>query len=94
MHVRWSASAADDLSHIVEYIRKKNISAAQRVARTIYENAGSLVSFPSRGRAGRVPGTRELPVPALPFIIVYRVTGEAVEIAGVIHGAQRWPPEG
>jgi hypothetical protein len=40
-----------------------------------------------------VEGTREMPVPSLPFIVVYRVIQGAVEIAGVIHGAQRWPPQ-
>src|ERR1700739_4479994 len=76
-----------------EYIRRENASAAQRVANTIYENIGSLSSFPFRGRLGRVEGTRELPVPSLPFLVIYRVTQDALEIAGVIHGAQRWPPE-
>jgi len=27
----------------------------------------------------------------LPFIAVYRVKAEAVEIARVLHGSQRWP---
>jgi len=40
---------------------------------------------------GRVEGTRELPLPPLPFVIVYRVLPEAVEISNIIHGAQRWP---
>jgi plasmid stabilization system protein ParE len=34
-----------------------------------------------------------LVLPSLPFVIVYRVLDDAVEIAAVIHGAQRWPPE-
>jgi addiction module RelE/StbE family toxin len=93
MQIRWSASAAEDLFRIVEYIHKENAPAAQRVANTIYENVGSLNSFPYRGRQGRVEGTRELPVPSLPFIVVYRVIRDAVEIAAVIHGAQRWPPQ-
>ena len=50
--------------------------------------------FPYRGRLGRVSGTRELPLPPLPFIVVYRILGlDAVEIVNVIHGSQRWPPE-
>jgi plasmid stabilization system protein ParE len=36
MRVRWTTTAADDLSHIVEYIRKDNPAAARRVAQTIY----------------------------------------------------------
>jgi toxin ParE1/3/4 len=93
MQVRWSPAAAEDLSRIFQYIRQENPSAAERVVRTVYESAGSLASFPNRGKTGRVEGTRELPLPSLPFVVVYRVLGYAVEIANVIHGAQRWPPE-
>jgi toxin ParE1/3/4 len=93
MLIRWSSGASQDLFQIIEYIRKENAPAAQRVAKTIYENVSSLGSFPYRGRLGRVEGTRELPVPSLPFLVIYRVTQDAVEIADVIHGAQRWPPE-
>jgi toxin ParE1/3/4 len=93
MQIRWSATAAEDLFAIVEYIRKENPPASQRVAKAIYENIGSLSLYPNRGRVGRVEGTRELPVPSLPFIVVYRMVQDAIEIAGIIHGAQRWPPE-
>jgi len=41
---------------------------------------------------GRVEDTRELVIPGLPFIVVYRVKKESVEVARVIHGAQEWPP--
>ena len=93
MHVRWSPAAADDLFHIIDFLRQGNPSAAQRIAKTIYESAGALSTFPNRGRSGRIQGTRELPLASLPFIVVYRVLAETVEIASVIHGAQRWPPQ-
>jgi toxin ParE1/3/4 len=92
MQVR-SAAAAENLFRVFEYIRPDNPTAAERVVRTIYESAGSLESFPFRGRVGRVDGTRELVLPSLPFVIVYRVLEDAIEVAAVIHGAQRWPPE-
>jgi toxin ParE1/3/4 len=57
-----------------------------------YEGASSLRNFPNKGRAGRVEGTRELSLPSLPFILVYRILKETVEIANVIHGAQKYPP--
>ena len=91
MQVRWSPQAAADLAAIVAYIRKDNPDAAYRSAREVYERAGALTNFPQRGRQGRVEGTRELPLPPLPFIVVYRVLDDAVEIARIIHGAQRWP---
>jgi toxin ParE1/3/4 len=93
MQIRWSTAASVDLFRIIEYIRRENAPAAEWVANTIYESVGLLNPFPYRGRMGRVEGTRELPVPSLPFLVIYRVTEDAVEIAGVIHGAQRWPPE-
>ena len=52
------------------------------------------VPTPGWDGPGRVEGTRELPVPPLPFIVVYRVLegADVVEIVNVVHGAQRWPP--
>lgn len=92
MQIRWSPAAADDFSRIIEYIRRDSPQAAQRVAQSIYEAASSLTHFPNAGRAGRVQGTRELLLPSLPFILVYRIAKDAAEIANVIHGAQKYPP--
>jgi toxin ParE1/3/4 len=91
MTVRWSPEAAADFATIVEYIRNQNPSAAERVARTIYEGVASLTSFLMQGRPGRTKGTRELVFSPLPYVVVYRVKDEAIEIARVLHGAQRWP---
>lgn len=91
MQVRWSPDAYDDLAAIGDHIRKDDPDAALRVVTTIYESARALKAFPNRGRKGRVKDTRELPLPPLPFIIVYRLLPEAVEIVNIIHGAQRWP---
>jgi toxin ParE1/3/4 len=95
MQIRWSPDAAADLQSIVEYIRLDNSAAAQRVGRAIYNRLSVLENFPESGRIGRVEATRELPLPPLPFIVVYRLVERAniVEIVNVIHGAQRWPPD-
>ena len=96
MQIRWSPDAVADLESIVDYIRWDNPAAAQRIGQTIYDRLSVLGTFPYGGRLGRVEGTREFPLPPLPFIIVYRVLEDvkAVEIVNVIHGAQRWPPMG
>ena len=88
MKVRWSPEAADDLESIVRRIQKDNPTAARDVAQTIYDGASHLKTLPHRGRLGRLPGSRELIFPPLPYILVYRVTGELVEISRVYHGAQ------
>jgi toxin ParE1/3/4 len=96
MEIRWSPSAAADLERIVDFIGRENPAAARRVAQSIYDRLGALGTFPFSGRRGRVEGTRELPLPPLPFIVVYRVLehADALEIVNLIHGAQRWPPAG
>jgi plasmid stabilization system protein ParE len=35
MQIRWSTAAAEDLFSIVEYIRRENAPAAQRVAKAM-----------------------------------------------------------
>jgi len=91
MKVRWSPEAGDDLVRIAEYIRAQNPEAALRVARRVYRAVAALRRDPRRGREGRVEGTRELVLAPLPYLVVYRVLKDAVEIARVLHGAQRWP---
>src|SRR6266436_619964 len=48
MQLRWSPAAAEDLLRIIEYMRQENAPAAQRIAKSIYESAGSLKSYPTR----------------------------------------------
>lgn len=91
MNIRWSPEAAADFAAIVEYIHKENPSASDRVAHAIYDSASSLESLPNRGRPSRIDGTRELVLAPLPFILVYQVKRDAVEIVRVLHGSQRWP---
>ncbi len=95
MEIRWSPKAADSLESIFDYISRENPGAAQRVAQSIYDGVTRLASFPGSGKRGRMEGTREMGLPPLPYVIVYRVLEHAgvVEIANVIHGAQRWPPD-
>ena len=89
MNIRWSPEAADDLERIVRHIHDANPDAARRVAQTIYDGASSLTTLPNRGRPGKYPGSRELVF--APYIVVYRVTGELVEISRVYHSSRDWP---
>jgi len=92
MRIRWTEPAARDLTHICDYIEEHDGPAtARRVALTIYQGVGSLGRFPHRGRPGRKLNTRELVLPGLPYLAVYRIREDVVEINSILHGAQNWP---
>jgi toxin ParE1/3/4 len=90
MHVHWTPDAVDDLERITEYIAENSPDSALRVARRIYRAVAPLAKWPSRGRIGWVEGTLELVLAPLPFVVVYRIKDEVVEILHVHHGAQNW----
>ena len=92
MQLRWSLRAAEDLERICAAIERDNPEAARRVAQIIYEGCGQLREFPNLGRASRrLRGRRELIFPPLPYIAVYQVKQNVVEISRIFHGAQDWP---
>ena len=91
MKVSWSPTAVSDLESIRHYIAQDKPSAARKVASLIKESVERLTDLPLSGRAGRVPGTRELVIPGTSYIAAYAIQGDKVQIASVLHGKQRWP---
>ena len=69
----------------------RTLEAANRVSRSIYDAIQSLRLMPYRGRPGRLNGTRELVVRALPYIVIYQVLDERLLILNIVHGAQERP---
>jgi len=93
VRIRWLPTALANLGAEAEYIARDNPEAAARVVTAIAETLGRLARYPALGRAGRVTGTRELVVPGTPYIVPYRVRGDAVEILRVFHAARKWPSQ-
>jgi toxin ParE1/3/4 len=92
MLVRWTKPAVSDLTHICDYTEERFGSAqARRTAIAIYDSVEALRAFPSKGRPGRQPSTRELDVQRLPFVVIYRVREGAIEVNRILHVAQKWP---
>ena len=90
MLLRWTVPAADDLDNIKDYLDRHYPSFAEPTVRTIYERIRSLKTAPYIGRPCHRSGTRELPLAPLPYLVVYTVTPEAVEILHIYHGSQNW----
>ena len=91
MRVRWTSDAADDLERISDYIAEDRPETARLIALDIIRSVDALDAFPKRGPPGRVEGTRELVLAALPFIAVYEVLADEVQVLRILHGAQEWP---
>lgn len=91
MRVRWTSDAADDLERISDYIAEDRPETARRIALDIVRSVDALETFPNRGRPGRVEDTRELVLAPLPFIAVYEVGEQEVQVLRILHGAQQWP---
>jgi len=91
MRLRWTESAADDLQKISDYLFEQTPLHAARLTRAIYHAPEILMRTPMIGRPGRKMGTRELVLAPLPWVMVYVVSDDGVDIVRVLHGAQRWP---
>ena len=50
-----------------------------------------LKQWPKRGRPGREEGTREILFQPLPYVAVYRLTAQTIEILRIYQGAQDRP---
>jgi len=95
--VLWSRHAHEDFRGIIVYIARDNPTAARTIATRIDHTIQALAAMPT-GRKGRVSGTYEKPVHALPYIIAYALGDEprgheTITILRVIHGARDWPEE-
>lgn len=90
MRIVWTRAALSDLDAIQDYVAAESPLAAYRLARDLFDRPQILADAPLIGRTGRALGTRELVLPDLPYIVVYRVTA-SVEILAIVHTARDWP---
>jgi addiction module RelE/StbE family toxin len=88
MRIRWTPAAAADLQHISDYLKARNPHYRQQTIRKLYETIRSQKDAPHRGRPGREEGTREILFPPMPYIAVYRVRDQSIEVLRIYHTAQ------
>lgn len=91
MKIKWVRLALTDLNEAGEIIARDNPAAASRISKRVWNAVPMLADHPHVGRAGRVPGARELVISGTPFIIPYRVAGDTVQVLRVLHGKRKWP---
>ncbi len=91
MRVRWLRKALRNLDEEATYIAADDPAAARLVVARVLDAVAMLAHQPGLGRAGRVPGTRELVVLKIRYVVPYRVRGDTVEVLRAFHSSRRLP---
>ncbi len=87
MSIKWTRAALASVDEIAGFIAKDNPTRVTSFVQELQAAVTQLQAHPGMGRAGRVPGTREL-VLDKNYIAIYRVRGDDVEILRLHHAAQ------
>ena len=91
MRIRWTRPALSNLDAAVEYIASDSPANAKKVAQKIWDSVQLLAEQPRIGRPGQVPGTRELVITGLPFVVPYVEQDGVVVILRIMHTSMKWP---
>ena len=91
MILRWTLRALTALGEIHAHISADNPAAADLLRdRVLAFTETTLSAQPLIGRPGRVYGTRESVIHPS-YVLVYRVSGDIIQILTLRHVAQKWP---
>ena len=91
MILRFTERARRDLAKYFAITEKRSVHKAIADDNRIKEACLILLDFPGMGRAGRIKGTQEFLVTDTPYIIVYRLLDETLQVSRMLHGARQWP---
>lgn len=91
MKTSWTPRALSHLRAAYEYIAEDSSAAAEALLERIFSGVEMLARYPQLGHDGRIDGTRELILAGTPFVIVYQVGPEQIDVLAVFHSARRWP---
>jgi plasmid stabilization system protein ParE len=90
MKVYRATAAETDRAHIIDHISQDSPLAAIQMDELFADAAARLANHPRLGKAGLIPGTREL-IPHESYWLVYEVQGEKVWILALVNTARMWP---
>lgn len=91
MPIFWHVGTREDFQAIRQFYHDHPPEAVTALIKAVFEAARRLEAHPQLGRAGRVAGTRELPVPGTKFLLAYQVTETRIIVLCVYHSSRQWP---
>ena len=91
MSIRWLTQAQRNRLEQLDYIAQDKPLAAIGQDERIERQINMLLAHPKMGRPGRVTGTRELVISGTPFVVIYRLQEQSIEVLRLLHSAQQGP---
>lgn len=90
MAVVWGDGARRDFDSAIAFLRRESPAGADRVGERILAAVALLEHFPEMAPPSpRHRHLRQLVVPRTPYLVIYRVNAEHIEIRAVVHARQR-----
>ncbi len=86
--VRWRAKALADLQGFHDWLKTIENAKPKRTIARIRAAARSMQRLGDIGRPSKIEGVREFSVRNAPYVIVYRVDDDVIDILAVYHSAQ------
>lgn len=90
LRLRWTIKALIDFDEAQAYIAHENPTAARMVAERIHAAIERLREHPEIGTPARIREARTWVVRRTPYLIVYRVRSDALEVVRLWHGRRDW----
>lgn len=89
MRLEWREEAVADLERIDAWLSQFENANTATVRRRIDAAASKLERLGDMGRPSKIEGLRELSVRSAPYILVYEVKSDSIEVVAVYHTAQK-----
>ncbi len=85
MKLRWTRLALADFQQAHDHIAEENPEAARQSAQRIVEATEVLLQYPRIGRVGEDEDSREWHVDKTPYLLIYSIKGDVIELWRVWH---------
>lgn len=89
MKVRFLKRAVQDLIDIEAYTRQHSPRGAARIGARIRKRADDLAQFAEQGTPSDRVDVRQLYVAKTPYILIYRIRRQEVQIITILHTSNR-----
>jgi toxin ParE1/3/4 len=88
LKLRWTRLALADFEQAHDHIAQDDPEVARLIAQRILDATEILLEYPRIGRVGEDEDSREWHVDKTPYLLIYSIKGDVVEVWRVWHESQ------